>query len=157
MIERELADALAQYRAGLEAEIALLRQLEAVAGRQRGVTARRDFEQLKVESDERERLTLALVTLEQEMRAVRAAIAKVRLSVTALPTYGEVLGLRQTAADLVARILATDDESMRALADAELARRAAVASLERGESTLAAYRRVLAPPLGHAALVDRRG
>lgn len=157
MIDRELADALEQYRAGLEAEIALLRQLEAVAGRQRGVTARRDFEQLKVESDERERLTRALVTLEQEMRDVRATIARVRLSVAALPSYGEVLGLRQTAADLVARILATDEESMQALADAELARRAAVVSLERGESTLAAYRRVLTPPVGQAALVDRRG
>ena len=38
-----------------------------------------------------------------------------------------------------------------------LARRAAVASLEHGETTLAAYRRVLTPPLGHASLVDRRG
>jgi uncharacterized protein YhaN len=157
VIDRDLADALEQYRAGLEAEIALLRQLDEVAGRQRGVTARRDFEQLGVESDERDRLTRALVNLEQEMRDVRTRIAQVRLSVAALPAYGEVLGLRQTAADLVARILATDEESMQALADAELARRAAVASLERGESTLAAYRRVLTPPLTHAALVDRRG
>lgn len=157
MIDRALADALEQYRAGLEAEIALLHQLEVVAGRQRGVTARRDFEQLAIESDERERLTRALVSLEQEMRDVRTRIAHVRLSIAALPAYGEVLALRQTAADLVRRILATDQESMQALADAELARRAAVASLERGESTLAAYRRVLTPPLTHAALVDRRG
>lgn len=157
MIDRALADALEQYRAGLEAEIALLHQLEVVAGRQRGVTARRDFEQLAIESDERERLTRALVSLEQEMRDVRALIAGVRLSIAALPSYGEVLALRQTAADLVARILATDEESMQALADAEMARRAAVASLERGESTLAAYRRVLTPPLSHATLVDRRG
>ena len=157
MIDRDLADVLEQYKAGLEAEIALLRQLEEVAGRQRGVTARRDFERLAIESDERDQLTRALVTLEQEMRDVRARIASVRLSVAALPAYGEVLGLRQTAADLVARILASDEESMQALADAELARRAAVASLERGESTLAAYRRVLTPPLTHAALVDRHG
>jgi hypothetical protein len=157
VIDRALADALEQYRAGLEAEIALLHQLEVVAGRQRGVTARRDFEQLAIESDERERLTRALVSLEQEMRDVRAQIAHVRLSIAALPSYGEVLALRQTAADLVARILATDEESMQALADAEMARRAAVASLERGESTLAAYRRVLTPPLSHATLVDRRG
>jgi hypothetical protein len=157
VIDRALADALEQYRAGLEAEIALLHQLEVVAGRQRGVTARRDFEQLAIESDERERLTRALVSLEQEMRDVRAQIARVRLSVAALPSYGEVLALRQTAADLVARILATDEESMQALADAEMARRAAVTSLERGESTLAAYRRVLTPPLSHATLVDRRG
>jgi hypothetical protein len=157
VIDRALADALEQYRAGLEAEIALLHQLEVVAGRQRGVTARRDFEQLAIESDERERLTRALVSLEQEMRDVRAQIAGARLSLAALPSYGELLRLRQTAADLVARILATDGESMQALADAEMARRAAVASLERGESTLAAYRRVLTPPVGHATVVDRRG
>jgi hypothetical protein len=77
--------------------------------------------------------------------------------VSTLPAYGEVLGLRQAASELVARILATDRESMQALTDAELARRAAVVSLEQGESTLAAYRRVLTPPLSHAALVDRRG
>ena len=77
-------------------------------------------------------------------------IASVRLSVAALPAYGEVLGLRQTAAALVSRILATDEESMQSLADAELARRAAVASLEQGETTLAAYRRVLTPPSPHA-------
>jgi hypothetical protein len=59
--------------------------------------------------------------------------------------------------DLVAAILATDQESMKALADAELARRAAVASLERGETTLAAYRKVIAPPVSASTLLDRRG
>jgi hypothetical protein len=157
VIDPDLADALAQYRAGLEAEIALLHQLEVVAARQRGVTARRDFEQLAVEGDERERLTRSLVALEQELRDVRARLLHGRLSVSTLPAYGEVLGLRQAASELVARILATDRESMQALTDAELARRAAVVSLEQGESTLAAYRRVLTPPLSHAALVDRRG
>jgi hypothetical protein len=65
--------------------------------------------------------------------------------------------LRQTAADVIASILATDKDSMKALADAELARRAAVSSLERGETTLAAYRKVIAPPVSGASLVDRRG
>ena len=46
---------------------------------------------------------------------------------------------------------------MHALADAELARRAAVASLECGEATLAAYRRVLNPPLAGESLVNLRG
>ena len=68
-----------------------------------------------------------------------------------------VVTLRQQAAALVARILATDEESIQALADAELARRAAVASLEQGETTLAAYRRVLSPTLAQASLLDRRG
>lgn len=157
MTDRELADGLAQYRAGLEAEIAVLVQLEAVATRQRGVTARRDFEQLGLEGEERDRLTRALVSLEEGLQVVRARLFAARDQVARYPGYTDVLALRQRAATLVSRILATDEESMQSLADAELARRAAVASLEQGETTLAAYRRVLAPPLQHASLVDRRG
>lgn len=152
-----LVDALDQYRAGLEAELALLDQLAAVAARQRGVTALRDYEQLALEGDERERLTRALVKIEEGLKPVRARLAAMPDRATRLPGYPGVLALRQRATSLVAAILATDEESMQALADAELARRAAVASLEQGETTLAAYRRVLTPPLGQASLVDRRG
>jgi len=152
-----LVDALAQYRAGLEAEIALLEHLALVAGRQRSVTARRDFEQFGVEGDERDRLTRALVTVEDGLQTVRARLGAARDRTASLDGYSDVVALRQRAAALVARILATDEESMQSLADAELARRAAVASLEQGETTLAAYRRVLTPKLGHASLVDRRG
>ena len=157
MNDRDLADSLEQYRAGLEAEIALLVHLEVVAGRQRGVTARRDFEQLGAEGEERDRLTRALVSLEEGLQPVRAHLSRARDLVTRFPGYADVLALRQRAGALVARILATDEESMQSLADAELARRAAVVSLEQGETTLAAYRRVLTPSLGHASLVDRRG
>ena len=69
----------------------------------------------------------------------------------------EVVELRQAAAELVTRILKTDQESMDALAAAELARRAAATSLEQGETTLAAYRRVLTPPVASASLLDIRG
>ena len=157
MNDHALVDALAQYRAGLEAEIALLEHLALVAGRQRSVTARRDFEQFGVEGDERDRLTRALVTVEDGLQAVRARLTGARDRTATLDGYSDVVALRQRAAALVARILATDEESMQSLADAELARRAAVASLEQGETTLAAYRRVLTPALGHASLVDRRG
>jgi hypothetical protein len=71
--------------------------------------------------------------------------------------YAEVVALRQQASGRVARILATDEESMQSLADAALARRAALASLAQGETTRAAYRRVLTPSISQASLVDRRG
>ena len=157
MNDHVLVDALAEYRAGLDAEIALLEQLALVATRQRRVTARRDFEQLGVEGDERDRLTRALVAVEEGQQPVRARLSAARDSVVTQRAYTEVVGLRQRAAALVTRILATDEDSMQSLADAELARRAAVASLEQGETTLAAYRRVLAPSLGQASLLDRRG
>ena len=84
-------------------------------------------------------------------------LAKEPGAVAKLPGYAEVAALKKTASDLVAEILRTDEESMHALADAELARKAAVASLECGEATLAAYRRVLNPPLAGKSLVNLRG
>jgi hypothetical protein len=157
MSDAELLDALDQYRAGLEAEIALLRQLHTVAGRQREGTATRDFAQFAAESDARDRLTRSLVNIEQGLRAIRDSLISGRADLVDLPAYQEVMTLRQTAAEVVASILATDKDSMKALADAEVARRAAVSSLDRGETTLAAYRKVIAPPVCGATLFDRRG
>lgn len=157
MTDGELRDGLAEYRAGLEAQIGLLEQLVQVSARQRGESARRDFEGLGAAGAERDRLTQALVTIENGLKDLRIRLAASRDRTVVLPGYREVVSLRQQAAALVARILATDEESIQALADAELARRAAVASLEQGETTLAAYRRVLSPTLAQASLLDRRG
>jgi hypothetical protein len=56
----------------------------------------------------------------------------------------------------VGGILKTDSASLEALAAAELARRDLARAMEQGETTLAAYRRVMMTPPG-ATLVDRRG
>jgi hypothetical protein len=153
----ELASALEQYRAGLEAELAILRQLHAISGRQREETTARDFERFAIESDARDRLTRTLVTIEEGLRAMRDALTLGRARLVDHPGYRDVLALRRSAEDLVAQILETDHASMKALADAELARRAAMASLERGETTLAAYRKVITPPVPPATLLDRVG
>jgi len=155
---QDVADALAQYRAGLQTGIELLRQLQNVADRQREGSESRDFKQLAAEADTRNRLTHLLVAIEPGLRDVRAFLAS--QSDEALvdqPDYPEVMSLRQAAADLVAAILKSDGASMRALADAELAHRAARANLECGEATLAAYRRVLTPPVASASLLNVRG
>jgi hypothetical protein len=158
MTQQLAADALAQYRAGLQTGIELLRQLQAIADRQREGSRSRDFTQLAAEADARSRLTHALVALEPGLRDVRAFLATLPAEVVERqPDYAEVTALRQRAADLVTAILHSDDASMRALADAELAHRAARANLECGEATLAAYRRVLTPPVGSASLLDVHG
>ena len=157
MTHAELVSLLEQYRAGLEAEITLLRQLEGIATRQRDVTESRDYERFKTESDQRDRLTGTLVAIDQQLRAMRETLHNSRHALSALPDYKIVGEMRRTAADLVQRILATDRDSMKALSDAELARKAVVASLERGETTLAAYRKVIAPPVSSATLLNRRG
>ena len=152
----DLSAALAQYKAGLEAEVALLQQLDVVAARQRHMTETRDLDRLAAESDERDSLMRRLITVEETLRPVRSLLQTNKQKASALPGYAQVAELRETASALVQRILAIDQDSMKSLADAELARRAALASLEKGETTLAAYRKVLAPTDG-ATLLDLRG
>lgn len=156
MSHDDLSAALAQYKAALEAEIALLQHLDAVAGRQRRLTEARELDRLSRESDERDSLMRRLITIEDTLRPVRTLLQTHQQLAIRLPGYHEVVELREKATALVQRILATDRDSMKALADAELARRAALASLEKGETTLAAYRKVLRPTDG-ASLLDVSG
>ena len=153
----ELDLALDEFRRGLEAELALLRQLRAVAGQQRAVSDAHDFDRFQAVSDERDRLTRSLLAIEQDLAVTRSTLGELRTEASGIPLYGTILALRQASTDLVNEILACDQDAMKALADADLARRAALVSLERGEVTLAAYRRVLAPPEPNANLLDSRG
>jgi len=148
---------LEDFRKGLETELALLRQLQVVSAQQKDVSAARDFDRFKIVSDERDRLTRSLLAVEQGLADTREQLTALREQASGVPVYGTILALRQASADLVNDILQCDREAMKVLADAEIARRAALASLERGETTLAAYRKVLAPPVSNAALVNRRG
>lgn len=157
MTRVELESALDEFRRGLEAELDLLRQLRSVARQQRALSDANDFDRFQAFSDERERLTRRLLAIEQDLATTRATLGGLRDELSSLPAYSTVVALRQSSTDLVHEILACDEEAMKALADAELARRAALASLERGEVTLAAYRRVLAPPTSNANLLDSRG
>ena len=157
MGRQQLLDAIEQYRAGLETGVELLRQLKEVAMRQYDGWEKRDFTQLAADSDERDRLTRALVAIEPGLREVRAVVLAHHDAVKDLPAFEALVDLRQTAADLVANILKTDESSLQSLSNAELARRAAASSLEQGQETLAAYRRVLTPAVGSASLLDIRG
>jgi len=157
MSHQELTDALEQYRAGLETAVSLLHQLQDVSARQRAVTEARDFVRMAAESDQRDHLTRAMVAIEPGLRTIRESLAASNEDLHVFPVYEQVLELRHRAADLVAEILKTDEASMRALADAELARRAAMAGIATGETTLAAYRRVLNPPVGAASVLNLRG
>ncbi|MFN7914056.1 MAG: hypothetical protein U0Q55_01860 [Vicinamibacterales bacterium] len=157
MTRDELELTLEEFRKGLETELVLLRQLHAVAAQQREVSAARDFDRFKLVSDERDRLMRSLLAIEEGLSADRELLTRLREQASTLPVYGTILALRQASTDLVSEILSCDRAAMQTLADADVARRAAMASLERGESTLAAYRRVLAPPLSNAGLVNTRG
>ena len=157
MTYADLVSLVDQYQVGIDAQLRLLRQLEAIAVRQRDETVARNFEAFAAEADERDHLTRSLVTLEEHLRPLRRQLTEHRRDAERVPGFLRVAERHREASDLVTRILTTDRDSFRALADADLARRAVLSGLEQGELTLAAYRKVLAPSLTQPALVDERG
>lgn len=157
MTRDEAARLLDQYGAGIDAELTLLRQLAEVARSQHELTAASDFQAFNQVADRRDTIMRSLVTIEENLRSLRADLTAHREVARQVEGYEEVVNRHREAADLVNMILSTDQQSIASLADAELARRSAMASLERGETTLAAYRRVLAPPVSSARLVDKIG
>jgi hypothetical protein len=157
MTDDQLSRLIDLFHAGLEAERTVLRQLEQMAELQRDVTAVRDFEAFHAAADTRDRLTRSLVTLEEGIRPIRRALETHQDQARRLAGFAGATALHQATATQVARILATDRSSLEALAEAEVARRTVLASLERGEATLTAYRRALSPPVAGAVLMDRKG
>ena len=98
-----------------------------------------------------------LVHVEHEIRDARHLLSEHRSQSATLDGYDDVVALHRTAGTLVAAIIASDGETMEALRDAEVARRVASQTLEAGENTLAAYRRVVSPDITTPSLVDKRG
>jgi hypothetical protein len=153
----ELEQALATYAAGLEAELGLLRHLRRLADIQRAASQEPNFPSVHKLNDERERLMASLVKVEHEIRPLRLALHEEHRRAADLAGYDQVAALHRQASDLVANILSADRKTVEALRTAEVARRAASQAIELGETTLAAYRRVVAPELINASLVNKRG
>ncbi len=146
-----------QYRAGLEAEMGLLHQLQVLATRQNELTLDGDLTDTPRLVDARDRVMANLVAIEHELKPLRAALAEHRTDLERLPDYPALTAHHREAAALVSSILTSDQQSMEALREAEEARSFAAKSVEQGESTLAAYRRVVAPPLTGATLFNKKG
>lgn len=153
----DLLPLLTEYRAGLEAEIAMLRHLVALADREQETAATRAFEGLDALTDARDRVMATLVSVESQLKPVRALLLEARDRLSHLEEFTQVVALHREAAALAEQVVAVDAQSMAALREAESARRLAAESIEKGESTLAAYRRVVMPTLANATLVNRKG
>lgn len=121
------------------------------------VQSRSQLERLTCIADERERTMAGLVRIEHELKPIRYALATHREEAAALQGFADVVALHRRASDLVSTIISADRQSLQALQEAEVARLIAAQAIEAGENTLAAYRRILAPPLRGATLVRRRG
>jgi hypothetical protein len=147
---------LAEYRAGLDAELALLRQLDALSAHQRTAVTTGDVAALRDVHAARESVMRSLVEVEHELVPLRATLAQERHTLAGLREFQAVAALHAEAAAMVNRIIASDEQSKAALEQAELARRAAAIATEKGGTTLQAYRRVITPS-SNATLVNRRG
>lgn len=156
-VPNDLLPLVTQYRAGLEAEIALLQRLAALAEREREVTASGSLVALNEISDARDAVMASLVEVEAQLTSVRRILVATRERLAGSEAFEELTALHKEAADLANSIMTADVHSMASLREAELARRFAQESIDQGESTLAAYRRVVNPPLKNATLVNRRG
>jgi hypothetical protein len=153
----ELADALTAYIAGLDAEIGLLRQVEALAQAQRHAPGAEDLSALSAIADRRNRLMGALADLEHSLQPIRALIVANLSAARGMPSFDEAARRHRDAADLISRIMSGDRTLMTLLEEALHVRRELAQSLEAGGATLAAYRRVLTPTVSSAGLVDRLG
>ena len=152
----ELAPVLAHYRAGLDAQLALLARVQALATPPEP-TAGPDLPRLADLAEQRERLMAAVIALETDLRPLRATIAAHRGALAGVAEFQAVVTLHREAAERVQAILGADERCLEALREAEGVRRSTAQALEQGESTLAAYRRVVSPALGSPALLDRKG
>ena len=153
----ELPRQVAAYQAGLDAEITILRQLESLASAQQESGARNDVGELTRFGDQRDSLMQAIAAIERDLKPIRDALAANRRQAATVPEFEEIVERHRTAGELVSRILVSDEQTMKALRNAEVARRLAAQTLELGEATLSAYRRVVSPHVGGPAVVDRRG
>jgi hypothetical protein len=153
----ELDELVAEYGAGLDAELALLHRIEVLARQQRHLSEEGNLTGLTAISDERDRVMAGLVTLEHQLKPMRQRLSEYYKSLADDPRFVALVTRHRDAAAHVSTILGWDGESMSALKEAELARSLAARTLEQGESTLAAYRRVVTPAIVGATLVDRKG
>jgi hypothetical protein len=156
-VRDDLSTVLADYRAGLDVQLQLLAQLEAIACQQHDASPPLAPDQVATLGDVRQRLMDQLVEVEARVRPLRDGITARLDEARRTPGFELVSHRHRVAAAAVARIMATDAATLQALQSAEATRRSAAQILETGEVTLAAYRRVLLGATMPAGLVNQRG
>src|SRR5690606_31231424 len=104
---QDLSVVLADYRAGLDAALDLLSQLEALSARQRADAAAPSVSPDAVAAHvaERQRLLDALLQLESRLKPLRDHITRHLETARAVPGFQVVAERHRAAADAVARIM----------------------------------------------------
>jgi hypothetical protein len=145
------------YTAGLDAEIAILQQVEALAAEQRAVWARDELLPLAALATRRAALMHELAAVEARIVPLRDRLDRDLERALRTPGYSAAEARRQDAQTVIYRLMAADRKFLTDLETSLEARRRAAHDLDTGNATLAAYRRVVVPAVASAGLFDQRG
>lgn len=148
---------LDDYAASLGPELDLLRSLIGCSSAQNRAATTGDLPGLARATLERQRVMDEFLALEATVGPMRERIAGALEAARALPGFGHVSEAHRDADRLFAALRDSDAETAASLRQLDDAGRSDAQRLEAGELTLAAYKRVVAPPPSSAELVDRRG
>ena len=150
-------DVLLAYIDGLDTEIAILRQVEALALEQRTAWARDELLPLGSLATRRAALMHELAATETRIAPLRDRLRSDLGRARRTPGYPRAEALSQEAQALIRTLMAADRKFLTDLEASLDERRREVHDLDTGGATLAAYRRVVAPAVATAGLFDRRG
>lgn len=156
MTPEQLDSTISIYAAGLDAQLDLLHQLQELAVRQHATSAAADVEPLRALGEDRERVMILLLGVEEQIAPLRQQLAAHLADARTRPGFAPVASLHRVAESLVNEILGADRETMDAVRAADATRRQVAQMLEAGGTTLAAYRRSLAPATAGAVILDER-
>jgi hypothetical protein len=152
-----LDEVVLAYTAGLNAEFALLQQVEALAAEQRAVWTRGDLLPLGALATRRAALMHELAAVDARIVPLRDRLRGDLAHALGTPGYQAAEARRQDVQTLTLRLMAADRTFLSDLETSLEARRREAHDLDTGGATLAAYRRVVVPAVASAGLFDQRG
>lgn len=150
-------EALAAYTAGLDAELAILHQVEALAAEQRAVRSRNELLPLGPLATRRAALMHELAAIDTRIAPLRDRVRTDLNRARRCPGYDAAEARRAEVRALAATVVAADRQFLLDLEATLEGRRREVHDLDTGGATLAAYRRIVVPDVASAGLFDSRG
>ncbi len=145
------------YTAGLDAEIALLQQVEALAAEQRAAWARDELLPLGALATRRAALMHDLAATEARIAPLRDRLRTDPDRARRCPGYAAADARVIEVQTLIQRLMQADRAFLTDLESTLESRRREAHDLDTGGHTLAAYRRIVVPDVESAGFFDRLG
>jgi hypothetical protein len=145
------------YSTGLDAQMVILEQVEALAAEQRAVWSRNELLPLGALATRRAALMHELAAVEARLVPLHDRLRSDLERALRTPGYGVAENRRQEARTLIHRLMAADRRFLADLETSLESRRRESHNIDTGNATLAAYRRVVVPAVASAGLFDQRG